>query len=59
MAKPRNRGVQGDGIGPATDREGAAFGFGVHSGQERILISELNRLVRFNWDVVIDLAARR
>ena len=59
MAYPHNRGIQCYGIGPAIDREGAALGFGVHSGQERIFISELNRLVRFNWDVVIDLAARR
>ena len=58
-ADPRNRGVQCYGTGPAIDREDAALGFGAHSGQERILISELNRFVRFNWDVVIDLAARQ
>ena len=39
----RNRGVQCHGIGPANDRDGAALGFGAHSGQERILISEPNR----------------
>ena len=38
---------------------GVALGFGAHSGQELILISELNRFVRFKWDVVIDLAARQ
>ena len=38
---------------------GVAFGFGAQSDQERILISELNRFVRFKWDVVIDLAARQ
>ena len=38
---------------------GVAFGFGAQSDQERILISELNRFVRFEWDVVIDLAARQ
>ena len=56
MAYLRARGVQCYGIGPAIDREDAALGFGAHSDQERILISELNRFLRFNWDVVIDLA---
>jgi len=31
-------------------------GFGAHSDQERILESELHRFVRFNWDIVVDLA---
>lgn len=57
MAYLRNLGIQCYGIGPAIDREDAALGFGAHSDQERILISELNRFVRFNWDVVIDVAA--
>ncbi len=57
MAYLRNRGIQCYGIGPAIDREDAALGFGAHSDQERILISELHRFVRFNWDVVIDIAA--
>ncbi|MDP6414270.1 MAG: M20/M25/M40 family metallo-hydrolase [Gammaproteobacteria bacterium] len=59
MAYLRNRGIQCYGIGPAIDREDAALGFGAHSDQERILISELNRFVRFNWDVVIELAAEQ
>ncbi len=59
MAYLRARGVQCYGIGPAIDREDAGLGFGAHSDQERILISELNRFLRFNWDVVIDLAAER
>ena len=57
MAYLRNRGIQCYGIGPAIDREDAALGFGAHSDQERILISELHRFVRFNWDVVIDIEA--
>lgn len=57
MAYLRAKGVQCYGIGPAIDSEDAALGFGAHSDQERILISELNRFVRFNWDVVIELAA--
>ena len=59
MAYLRARGVQCYGIGPAIDREDAGLGFGAHSDQERILISELNRFLRFNWDIVIDLAAKK
>ena len=58
MAYLRNAGIQCYGIGPAIDREDGALGFGAHSDQERILISELNRFVHFNWDLVIDLAAQ-
>lgn len=59
MVDPHNRGIQCYWIGPANDREGAALGFGAQSDQERILTSELNRLVRFNRDVGIELAARQ
>ena len=59
IACPHNRGIQCYGIGPAIDREGAALGFGTQSDQERNLISELNRFVRFNWDVGIELAERQ
>ena len=59
MAYLRNQGIQCYGIGPAIDREDAALGFGAHSDQERILISELHRFVRFNWDVVLDIAATK
>ena len=59
MAYLREKGVQCYGIGPAIDTEDAALGFGAHSDQERILISELHRFVRFNWDIVIELAASR
>jgi acetylornithine deacetylase/succinyl-diaminopimelate desuccinylase-like protein len=56
MAYLRGKGIQCYGIGPATDFEDAAKGFGAHSDQERILESELHRFVRFNWDVVVNLA---
>jgi acetylornithine deacetylase/succinyl-diaminopimelate desuccinylase-like protein len=59
MAYLRAKGVQCYGIGPAIDAEDAAKGFGSHSDQERILESELHRFVRFTWDVVTQLAARR
>jgi acetylornithine deacetylase/succinyl-diaminopimelate desuccinylase-like protein len=59
MAYLRARGVQCYGIGPAIDAEDAPQGYGSHSDQERILESELHRFVRFTWDVVTELAARR
>jgi acetylornithine deacetylase/succinyl-diaminopimelate desuccinylase-like protein len=59
MAFLRARGVECYGIGPAIDAEDAHKGFGSHSDQERILESELHRFVRFTWDVVTELAARR
>jgi acetylornithine deacetylase/succinyl-diaminopimelate desuccinylase-like protein len=56
MAQLRAKGVQCFGIGPGTDVEDGARGFGAHSDQERILESELHRFVRFAWDVVSELA---
>ncbi len=57
MAYLRANGIECYGIGPAIDREDAAKGYGAHSDQERILVDELHRFVRFMWDVVVDLAA--
>ncbi len=57
MAYLRANGIECYGVGPAIDREDAAKGYGAHSDQERILVDELHRFVRFMWDVVIDLAA--
>ena len=39
-----------------TDSEDPAKGYGPHSDQERILESELHRFVRFEWDIVQQLA---
>ena len=58
-AQVRARGMQCIGIGPAIDLEDGPKGFGPHSDQERLLESELHRFVRFNWEVVTRLAARR
>jgi acetylornithine deacetylase/succinyl-diaminopimelate desuccinylase-like protein len=55
----RAKGIQCYGIGPATDVEDAAKGFGAHSDQERILEAELYRFVRFHYDIVETLARRR
>ena len=56
MAQLRARGMQCYGIGPAVDLEDGPKGFGMHSDQERLLESELYRFVRFNYEVVVDLA---
>jgi acetylornithine deacetylase/succinyl-diaminopimelate desuccinylase-like protein len=56
MAYLREKGIQCYGIGPATDVEDGPKGFGAHSDQERILESELQRFVRFHYEVVRDLA---
>jgi acetylornithine deacetylase/succinyl-diaminopimelate desuccinylase-like protein len=59
MAFLRAKGMQCYGIGPALDIEDAAKGFGAHSDQERILVSELHRFMRFYWDAVIAVAGRK
>jgi acetylornithine deacetylase/succinyl-diaminopimelate desuccinylase-like protein len=59
MAYVRAKGTQCYGIGPAFDVEDGPKGFGAHSDQERILESELHRFVRFQWDVVTELARSR
>ena len=56
MAQLRAKGVQCFGIGPAVDLEDGPKGFGMHSDQERLLERELYRFVRFNYEVVVDLA---
>jgi hypothetical protein len=56
MAFLRAKGIQCYGIGSATDAEDVAKGFALHGDQERLLESELHRFVRFNWEVVFDLA---
>jgi acetylornithine deacetylase/succinyl-diaminopimelate desuccinylase-like protein len=56
MAYLRARGIQCFGVGPATDMEDGAKGFGAHSDQERILEAELYRFVRFYFEVVRTLA---
>jgi acetylornithine deacetylase/succinyl-diaminopimelate desuccinylase-like protein len=56
MAQLRAKGVQCFGIGPAVDLEDGPKGFGMHSDQERLLESELYRFIRFNYEVVVDLA---
>jgi acetylornithine deacetylase/succinyl-diaminopimelate desuccinylase-like protein len=59
MAYLRAKGIQSYGIGPLIDVEDGPKGFGAHSDQERILEAELHRFVRFYWDAVVAIAARR
>ena len=59
MAQLRAKGVQCYGIGSATDFEDPPKGFGAHSDQERILESELHRFVRYNWDVITNIAGAK
>jgi acetylornithine deacetylase/succinyl-diaminopimelate desuccinylase-like protein len=56
MSNIRAKGIQCYGIGPALDTEDGPKGFGAHSDQERILESELHRFVRFQYDLVMELA---
>jgi acetylornithine deacetylase/succinyl-diaminopimelate desuccinylase-like protein len=59
MSNIRATGIQCYGIGPAIDTEDGPKGFGAHSDQERILETELHRFVRFNYDLVLELAKAR
>ena len=59
MAYLRAKGMQCYGIGPATDIEDGPKGFAAHSDQERLLETELHRFVRFQWEVVTEIAAAR
>ena len=59
MVPLRAKGMQCYGIGPAVDLEDGPKGFGMHSDQERLLESELYRFVRFNYEVIVDLARAR
>jgi acetylornithine deacetylase/succinyl-diaminopimelate desuccinylase-like protein len=56
MSYLRAKGIQCFGIGPAIDSEDGPKGYGAHSDQERILERELHRFVRFQYDVVVELA---
>lgn len=55
-AQLRAKGIHSYGVGPLTDVEDGPLGFGAHSDQERLLEAELQRFVRFHWDVVVSLA---
>ncbi len=56
MAFIRAKGVACYGIGPMTDSEDGPKGFGAHSDQERILEEALHKFLRFQWDIISNLA---
>jgi acetylornithine deacetylase/succinyl-diaminopimelate desuccinylase-like protein len=58
MSFLRARGIECYGIGPMTDSEDGPKGFGAHSDQERILEEALHKFLRFQWDVVTNLATK-
>ena len=58
MSYLREKGIQCYGVGPALDAEDGPKGFGAHSDQERILEAELQKFVRFHYEVVRDLARK-
>jgi acetylornithine deacetylase/succinyl-diaminopimelate desuccinylase-like protein len=59
MAYLRQKGIDSFGIGPMIDNEDGPKGFGAHSDQERILEEAFFKFVRFHWDIVHELAAKR
>ena len=56
MAFLRAKGMQCYGVGPASDMEDAAKGFGAHSDQERLLVDSLNRYFEFQWEFLKQVA---
>lgn len=52
-------GMQCIGIGAGVDLEDQSQGFGMHGDQERLLESEFQRFVRFNWELVSRLVRSR
>lgn len=57
MAQVRAKGMQAYGIGPARTREELTSGHGAHGDDERISEDAFVDLVRYLWNVVIDVAA--
>ncbi len=59
MSQVRARGMQAYGIGPARSVEEINSGFGAHGDNERISEEAFSDLVRYLWNVVIEVAATR
>ncbi|MDH3362921.1 MAG: M20/M25/M40 family metallo-hydrolase [Gammaproteobacteria bacterium] len=57
MAQVRARGMQAYGIGPARSVEEINSGFGAHGDNERISEDAFIDLLRYLWNVVIEIAA--
>lgn len=59
MSQLRAKGMQCYGIGPARSREEINSGFGAHGDNERVAEDAFVELVRYLWNVVIEIAAAR
>ena len=57
MAQVRAKGMQAYGIGPARSIEEINSGFGAHGDNERISEEAFIELVKYMWNVVIEVAA--
>lgn len=57
MAQVRAKGIQAYGIGPARSIEEINSGFGAHGDNERISEDAFVELVKYMWNVVIEIAA--
>ena len=57
MAQLRAKGTQSYGIGPARTLEETNSRFGAHSDDERISEESLKEMVRFLWNIVIEIGA--
>jgi acetylornithine deacetylase/succinyl-diaminopimelate desuccinylase-like protein len=57
MAQVRAKGMQSYGIGPSRSIEEINSGFGAHGDNERISEEAFVELVKFMWNVVIEIAA--
>jgi acetylornithine deacetylase/succinyl-diaminopimelate desuccinylase-like protein len=59
MSFLRAKGMQCYGMGPLSDIEDLAKGFGAHSDQERLLEGSLYKYLEFQWEVLTSIAMSR
>jgi len=59
MAQVRSKGTQAYGIGPARTLEEVNSRFGAHSDDERISEESLKEMVRFLWNIIIEIGATK
>jgi acetylornithine deacetylase/succinyl-diaminopimelate desuccinylase-like protein len=59
MSQLRAKGVQAYGIGPARTREEMNSRFGAHSDDERVAEESLQEMIRFLWEIVLEIGASR
>lgn len=57
MAQVRSKGTEAYGIGPARTLEEINSRFGAHSDDERISEESLKEMVRFLWNIIIEIGA--